>query len=164
MLRCTPPPQPAAAQVSRPQLTFEQEEELESKDQALGSFLDQLGSAIQGKAVNITPSRVRVRTAGVRCSRHLHVLLYVTTTSRLPSHQQRTALPSTHTPALGVNGSLVAAIAPFLHTQEQLRQQHVPQVQDSSGRLPPDALRELLQLQAQTEGAPLQAAQRLLQK
>lgn len=45
--------------------------------------------------------------------------------------------------------------------QEQIAEQHVAQVSDSSGRLPPDALRQLLELQAQAAGGPLKADQLL---
>lgn len=93
----------AAKQAHRPSLTLEQEEQLESKDQALGSLLDQLGGAIKGKALQITPS------------------------------------------------------------QEQLNQQHVAVLADTRGRLPSDALKELLRLQAQANGGQLQA-EHLLQK
>jgi hypothetical protein len=46
--------------------------------------------------------------------------------------------------------------------QEQLQAQQVPQVSDSSGRLPQDALRQLLELQVQAAGGPLQAEALLL--
>jgi hypothetical protein len=49
----------AATQVAqRPTLTLEQEEELESRDQALGSLLDRLGGSIHGKTLNVSPSKV----------------------------------------------------------------------------------------------------------
>lgn len=48
----------ASQQARRTPLTFEQEEQLEKRDQTLGSLLDQLGGTIQGKAVHITPSKV----------------------------------------------------------------------------------------------------------
>lgn len=47
--------------------------------------------------------------------------------------------------------------------QEELQQQTVAQLADSSGRLPPDALRSLLMLQAEAAGGPLQA-DRLLER
>jgi hypothetical protein len=51
----------------------------------------------------------------------------------------------------------------ILNLQEQLMEQTVAQTADSSGRLPPDALKTLLMLQAQAAGGPLQA-DRLLQR
>lgn len=48
----------AAAQVQRPSLTFEEEEQMERKDHALGSLLDRLGGSIHGTALNISPTKV----------------------------------------------------------------------------------------------------------
>lgn len=48
-----------------------------------------------------------------------------------------------------------------LHVQEELLKATTPQVADSSGRLPPEGFKQLLELQAQATGGPLQAEQLL---
>lgn len=129
-LTCVPLLHAAAQHVQRPSLTLEQEEELEGKDAALGSLLDRLGGSIHGKALHITPSKVTAACALTDDGRNAHVF-------HTPTPQ---CLP-----------------CPWVAAQEQLQAQQVPQVSDSSGRLPPDALRQLLELQAQASGGPLQA-------
>lgn len=126
---CVPLLHAAAQHVQRPSLTLEQEEELERKDAALGSLLDRLGGSIHGKALHITPSKVPAACALTDDGRNAHV--FHTTPQCLP--------------------------CPWVAAQEQLQAQQVPQMSDSSGRLPPDALRQLLELQAQASGGPLQA-------
>jgi hypothetical protein len=54
---------PAAQHAREHNLSLEEAEQVDNRDAALGSLLDRLAGAIQGKAVSIMPSQVRAREA-----------------------------------------------------------------------------------------------------
>ena len=82
----------AAAEAQRPSLTFEEEERLESKDQALGSLLDRLGGSIHGKALNISPTKVG-GTLGV-CARMSVPVWWGGTSASLPDAPAHACRPA----------------------------------------------------------------------
>jgi hypothetical protein len=55
----------AAQHARRAVLTIEEEEQLEARDESLGTMLDKLGGAIHGTSLNIMPTEVSSSTTAV---------------------------------------------------------------------------------------------------